>query len=486
MVYRAIGTEGPRIYTRPQADALLVTYEGQIKLGTLIRISEDSTLPGQVHVFDGTSWQLDAGGTGNTSGGGTQGPKGDKGDQGEIGPQGDPGPKGDPGEPGPKGDTGLQGIQGFTGPKGEIGPQGIQGIQGEVGLSAFDAAISEGFTGTQAEWLISLQGPQGAPGDSASGGASSTPIANLIVVSKNGHDTDGNGSFGAPYLTIGKAVAMANAIVDIDEVVIIQIMPGTYNEDFQITCPRIILRGISNKATVINGITTVMPIENGSSNKVFGLENLTLMQPSEVPQDVFTLDGGGGDGGSAYFYNVTVEGTTSETNMVSFTSNAEGWLNLILENVFIRHQGRGEALSLHHVQGFTRGFLVVEADSTAVSISSSRFTFSNSEITSHNGLNALLIDNSASVQLTFSTVANESSPVNNANCIFVKDGGSLAIGSTMLLSSVPAAEEPSNTGFAITGEVGGFVNYVNLSFNGVDRIGGGPTLVAGDVAPTIV
>lgn len=83
---------------------------------------------------------------------GPVGPKGDKGDQGDIGPEGPEGPQGNPGVQGPKGD------------RGDDGEQGIQGIQGEDGLSAYEIAVANGFVGSEAVWLASLQGPEGEQG----------------------------------------------------------------------------------------------------------------------------------------------------------------------------------------------------------------------------------------------------------------------------------------------------------------------------------
>jgi len=60
-----------------------------------------------------------------------KGPKGDPGDPGDPGAPGDPGTPGDPGDP---------------------------------GASAYDIAVSNGFNGTEAEWLASLKGDQGDPG----------------------------------------------------------------------------------------------------------------------------------------------------------------------------------------------------------------------------------------------------------------------------------------------------------------------------------
>lgn len=76
---------------------------------------------------------------------------------GQIGPQGLPG------------ENGLSGPQGLTGPRGLQGLQGIQGIpglNGANGLSAYEIALSEGFVGSEIEWLLSLIGPQGPEGPS--------------------------------------------------------------------------------------------------------------------------------------------------------------------------------------------------------------------------------------------------------------------------------------------------------------------------------
>lgn len=110
-------------------------------------------------------------------------PKGEKGDPGPAGPQGPIGPAGLTGpagesayqaavdngfkgtetewlaslkgDPGPTGETGSQGPAGETGPQGETGP---------AGMSAYELAKQLGYTGTEEEWLASLQGPAGATG----------------------------------------------------------------------------------------------------------------------------------------------------------------------------------------------------------------------------------------------------------------------------------------------------------------------------------
>ena len=62
------------------------------------------------------------------------------------------------------GGEGGPGAQGEPGPQGPEGPAGQDGKDGEDGKSAYQIAVDNGFVGTEAEWLDSLQGADGAPG----------------------------------------------------------------------------------------------------------------------------------------------------------------------------------------------------------------------------------------------------------------------------------------------------------------------------------
>ena len=81
------------------------------------------------------------------------------------------------GKQGPKGDRGYSAYQGavlngYTGTEAEWleslkikGDTGDSGPQGEEGLSAYEVAAENGYTGTEEEWLLSLVGPKGDKGD---------------------------------------------------------------------------------------------------------------------------------------------------------------------------------------------------------------------------------------------------------------------------------------------------------------------------------
>ena len=105
---------------------------------------------------------------------GTDGPPGKQGPEGARGPQGLPGPEGPQGPPGRDGIDGADGEPGAPGKDGERGPQGSPGADG---ASAYQVAVSSGFTGTETEWLASLVGPEGPAGQDGVDGQDGAPGA---------------------------------------------------------------------------------------------------------------------------------------------------------------------------------------------------------------------------------------------------------------------------------------------------------------------
>ncbi|MEJ6796559.1 MAG: DUF1566 domain-containing protein [Flavobacteriales bacterium] len=104
---------------------------------------------------------------------GTNGIDGIDGDDGTQGSTGLTGPAGANGNDGAAGATGLQGPIGLTGPAGANGTNGNDGATGSdgqdgddgiTGQSAYDVWISLGNTGSEADFISSLTGPQGNDG----------------------------------------------------------------------------------------------------------------------------------------------------------------------------------------------------------------------------------------------------------------------------------------------------------------------------------
>ncbi len=60
--------------------------------------------------------------------------------------------------------TEAEWLESLIGEDGADGTNGTNGVDGSDGDSAYQVAVNNGFTGTEAEWLVSLQGADGADG----------------------------------------------------------------------------------------------------------------------------------------------------------------------------------------------------------------------------------------------------------------------------------------------------------------------------------
>lgn len=66
------------------------------------------------------------------------------------------------------------------------GPTGPQGPTGATGLSAYQVAVANGFAGTQAEWLASLEGATGATGPAGPAGIPSQRRVQIVTDTNSG------------------------------------------------------------------------------------------------------------------------------------------------------------------------------------------------------------------------------------------------------------------------------------------------------------
>lgn len=203
-------------------------------------LTDNTDPPASVNIKGQTGPQGEQGPQGPAGADGAQGPQGVPGNegpqgiQGERGPQGLQGPQGERGEQGPSGQDGKSAYEiavedGFSGNiyewleslKGESGysptvsaeaipsgtrvtitdavsstvfdvmngAEGPSGASGAPGKSAYEIAVEAGFTGTSAEWLDSLvgpEGPSGAQGPSGASGFSPTVSTTPITTGTSG------------------------------------------------------------------------------------------------------------------------------------------------------------------------------------------------------------------------------------------------------------------------------------------------------------
>lgn len=89
------------------------------------------------------------------------------------------------GPQGVKGDTGAVGPAGNNGADGKAGADGADGKDGADGLSAYEIAVQRGFNGNEDAWLQSLQGPQGEKGPAGADGKDGLSAYSIAV--KNGY-----------------------------------------------------------------------------------------------------------------------------------------------------------------------------------------------------------------------------------------------------------------------------------------------------------
>lgn len=81
------------------------------------------------------------------------------------------------GERGSDGQDGAPGIDGAPGADGADGAPGADGSDGADGKSAYDVAVDEGFVGNESAWLLTLKGGPGADGVDGADGTPGAPGA---------------------------------------------------------------------------------------------------------------------------------------------------------------------------------------------------------------------------------------------------------------------------------------------------------------------
>jgi hypothetical protein len=142
------GPVGPAGPVGPQGTGL--TVKGSLTSASDLPVSgttgDGYLINGELYVWTGSTWN---------NVGSIQGPAGA---QGPAGTQG------------PAGPAGAQGPAGTQGPAGPAGAQGATGNTGGFGPSAYQLAVTNGFVGTEAAWLASLNGPAGAQGPAGTQG----------------------------------------------------------------------------------------------------------------------------------------------------------------------------------------------------------------------------------------------------------------------------------------------------------------------------
>lgn len=103
---------------------------------------------------------------------------------------------------GATGAPGKDGATGATGAPGKNGADGKQGPKGDPGLSAYQVAKANGYTGTETEWLTSLKGKDGTNGTNATTTAVATQTANGLMSKEDKKKLDGLSNSGITFVKV--------------------------------------------------------------------------------------------------------------------------------------------------------------------------------------------------------------------------------------------------------------------------------------------
>jgi hypothetical protein len=107
-----------------------------------------------------------------------------------------------------QGPTGATGPTGAAGPAGADGDDGADGADGAPGLSAYQVAVANGFVGTEAAWLASLEGDPGPTGPPGPGGGTSSVYDNVAAAAAATIPSTTKVLWTSGYSVQGKGAAM--------------------------------------------------------------------------------------------------------------------------------------------------------------------------------------------------------------------------------------------------------------------------------------
>jgi hypothetical protein len=190
-----------------------------------------------------------------------------------------------PGSPGPQGVRGERGLQG------EPGPNGL------AGASAYQIAVGNGYSGSEAQWLASLVGPKGDKGDTGTPG-------------QNGQ----NGLAGASAYQIAISNGFSGSEAEWLESLNASQTSGTYTPVLSGTGLTVTNNQATGHYTVINNIVFFrinVPLTYVSN---FGTGAYSLSLPFAPAADFIVRDGVINDGSTSTKYTLSLHGTASNTS----------------------------------------------------------------------------------------------------------------------------------------------------------------------------
>ena len=217
---------------------------------------------------------------------------------------------------GAQGIQGPQGIAGTNGVDGAIGPQGPAGVNGIDGLSAYQVWLNLGNTGTEAQFIASLQGPQGPAGNGFTNGT----IMNQMLYWN-----------GSSWVTLnpgidGQVLSICNG--NLGWITINGICSSTTGTIGSINCSSPTNIGTLSQGTTASGVSSTISYTGGNGGTHSGQ---TVISTGVTGLTAAVAAGTFATGNGTL--NYTISGTPSSSGTASFAINIGGQTCTLTINV---------------------------------------------------------------------------------------------------------------------------------------------------------
>ncbi len=303
---------------------------------------------------------------------------------------------------------------------------------------------TNGIDPTQLEWATE-------------GGFVSPAASKTIYVAKYGNDTTGDGSFNNPYLTLSKAINVANSLASFVNPIAISISSGVYVENntagaLAITAQGIAIAGESN-ATVI--IKPLVPVNTLLSATVpVRISDITLTSSSALGIGLALSAGI-----FSSFTNLRITNFQTGVSCSGTSANTYGFTSCLFMN-------NGTAIAINDVR--------VQLNVCSI------FGTNSSSLIAHNGITvtggqAGVLINSGVVSLCQTGCSITNNAITTINAVsfklnhfdIVQNGGSRT---AVIGGSFELTNDPSDIDVQVSG-AGTFAELIACQFNGADQSG---------------
>jgi hypothetical protein len=302
---------------------------------------------------------------------------------------------------------------------------------------------------------------------------------NEIYVSKNGDDTNGNGSIKSPFLTVSGALALANTYAD-NVSVVINISVGNYNENVTVIKPNIYLKGSaigSTKTVRINGRLIINPRSSsgGTFANYYTFENISFVGSTN---SVFEYTGN--HTGYVYIKDCMIYTSNANVKALAFTNTTSMRVNIFRSDITVTGDGNQNAVYMGSgsaVIGTFSNCNIYGRTVSTISINGSTNISFNYSYIDNNGSEVIELLGTVVAYFTSCTIANSQL---NSNGVKMSNATNLVLShcifnipTNSIYNPISPGSPPATTNYAIKGDasVGASIVYGSCLFAPITMVG---------------